>query len=319
MNVVVTGGAGFIGSHIVDRLIEGGHTPIVIDNLCSGNLSNIPQNVKVYQVDICDRQQIDQIFAEHRPEAVTHQAAQMSVPLSVRDPHFDAQNNVIGLINVLDAAAKHGTRRFVFASSGGVLYGDVSEPAPETTTANPISPYGITKWVGERYLEFFAREHGLETVALRYANVYGQRQNPHGEAGVVAIFSKLSLKGEAVRVNGDGKYDRDYVHAFDVSRANYLCLTQPVSSSFQAFNIGTGVKTDVNQLAAIIREECQTILKNKGSDIVVPEATHGPSRAGDLRSNVVDAGLIKSTYGWEPTLDMKAGLAQTTAWFAEHC
>ena len=195
MKVLVTGGAGFIGSHIVDALLAGGHTVAVLDDLSSGSRDNLPPGVPLHVADIVDTAAVARVFAAERPDAVCHQAAQMSVSRSVREPLFDAQVNCLGLINVLDAAVAQGCRRVVFASSGGVLYGDVTVPAPESTPANPVSPYGITKWVGERYLAFYAAEHGLTAVALRYSNVYGPRQNPHGEAGVVAIFCKKLLAG----------------------------------------------------------------------------------------------------------------------------
>jgi len=181
----------------------------------------------------------------------------------------------------------------VFASSGGVLYGDVTAPAPEDTPANPVSPYGITKWVGERYLEFYAREHGLATVALRYSNVYGPRQNPHGEAGVVAIFCKRLLAGEAARINGDGRYVRDYVYGPDVARANLVSLTadlpQVAPGTLTSLNIGTGLGTDVNELEAMIRGAMQELVAARGRPAALPLPEHGSARAGDLRSNLVDA------------------------------
>ena len=252
MNILVTGGAGFIGSHIVDALLNAGHAVAVIDDLSSGSRANLPPGVALHEVDIVDAAAVARVFAAVRPDAVCHQAAQMSVSRSVREPLFDAQVNCIGLINVLDAAAAQGCRRFVFASSGGVLYGDVTAPAPESTPANPVSPYGITKWVGERYLRFYAEEHRMATVALRYSNVYGPRQNPHGEAGVVAIFCKKFLAGEAATINGDGRYVRDYVYGPDVARANVLALTADVPAirpqTLTSLNIGTGIGTDVNEL-----------------------------------------------------------------------
>ena len=193
LRVMVTGGAGFIGSHIVDALLAAGHTPAVIDDLSTGARENLPAAVPLVRVDIRDRSAVAAALADFRPDAVCHQAAQMSVSRSVREPLFDAEVNCIGLINVLDAAVTSGCRRVVFASSEGVFYGDVTSPAAEDTPADPVSPYGITKWVGERYLKFYAAEHGISAVALRYSNVYGPRQNPHGEAGVVAIFSKRLL------------------------------------------------------------------------------------------------------------------------------
>lgn len=205
MKVLVTGGAGFIGSHIVDELLAAGHTPVVLDNLSTGRKENLPGDVVLHEVDICQRDAVRKVFEQEHPEAVCHQAAQMSVGRSVKEPSFDAEVNILGFLNVLEAAAETGAKRIVFASSGGVLYGDVTEPQPETCPANPISPYGISKWAGERYLRFFTAEHGLETVALRYSNVYGPRQNPHGEAGVVAIFCQRMLAGEPTRINGDGQ------------------------------------------------------------------------------------------------------------------
>jgi len=190
MKTLITGGAGFIGSHIADALLAAGHAVAVLDDLSSGSADNLPTGVPLHQVDIRDTAAVARVFATERPDAVCHQAAQMSVSRSVREPRFDAEVNCIGLINVLDAAVACGCKRVVFASSGGVLYGDVTEPAPETTPANPISPYGITKWVGEKYLEFYAREHGLAAVALRYSNVYGPRQNPHGEAASLRSFAR---------------------------------------------------------------------------------------------------------------------------------
>ncbi len=232
MKTLVTGGAGFIGSHIADALLAAGQAVAVLDDLSSGSADNLPAGVPLHEVDIRDTAAVAEVFAAERPDAVCHQAAQMSVSRSVREPRFDAEVNCIGLINVLDAAVASGCKRVVFASSGGVLYGDVTEPAPETTPANPISPYGITKWVGEKYLEFYAREHGLAAVALRYSNVYGPRQNPHGEAGVVAIFCKKLLAGEPARINGDGRYVRDYVYGPDVAadRAAKVLAWRPTTT-----------------------------------------------------------------------------------------
>jgi UDP-glucose 4-epimerase len=320
MKIIVTGGAGFIGSHIVDGLIGAGHAVAVIDDLSSGNRANLPAGVPLHVVDIVDGKAVAGVFAKERPDAVCHQAAQMSVSRSVREPLFDAQVNCIGLINVLDAAAHHGCRRVVFASSGGVLYGDVTTPAPESTPANPVSPYGITKWVGERYLKFFAEEHGLATVALRYSNVYGPRQNPHGEAGVVAIFCKKLLAGEKATVNGDGRYIRDYVYGPDVARANVIALThdlpQVQPKTLTSLNIGTGIGTDVNELEAMIRAAVGIVLESRGRTADLPQPAHGPARAGDLRSNLVDATLAGRVLGWRPEVSLADGVATTAEWFA---
>jgi UDP-glucose 4-epimerase len=320
MKIVVTGGAGFIGSHIVDGLLAAGHAVAVIDDLSSGDRANLPAGVPLHVVDIVDGKAVAAVIQAEKPDAVCHQAAQMSVSRSVREPLFDAQVNCIGLINVLDAAAHNGCRRVVFASSGGVLYGDVTTPAPESTPANPVSPYGITKWVGERYLKFFAEEHGLATVALRYSNVYGPRQNPHGEAGVVAIFCKKLLAGEKATINGDGHYIRDYVYGPDVARANIIALThdlpQVQPKTLTSLNIGTGIGTDVNDLEAMIRAAVRTVLQRRGSTAELPQPLHGPARPGDLRSNLVDAALAGRVLGWRPEVSLADGIAKTADWFA---
>ena len=320
MKILVTGGAGFIGSHIVDALLAAGHAVAVLDDLSSGSRDNLPAGVPLHVADIVDAAAVARVVAAERPDAICHQAAQMSVSRSVREPLFDAQVNCLGLINVLDAAARTGCKRFVFASSGGVLYGDVTTPAPETTPADPVSPYGITKWVGERYLKFYAAEHGFAAVALRYSNVYGPRQNPHGEAGVVAIFCKRLLAGEAATINGDGRYVRDYVFGPDVAWANLLALTATAAEvrpgTLTSLNIGTGVGTDVNELEAALRHVVADLIRRCGDPADLPAPVHGPARAGDLRSNLVDAARAAGVLGWRPTMALADGLARTAEWFA---
>jgi len=319
MKILVTGGAGFIGSHIVDALLREGHAVAVLDDLSSGSRDNLPPGVPLHVADIVDPEAVGRVFAVEQPDAVCHQAAQMSVSRSVREPLFDARVNCIGLINVLDAAVAGGCKRVVFASSGGVLYGDVTAPAPESTPANPVSPYGITKWVGERYLSFYAAEHGLTAVALRYSNVYGPRQNPHGEAGVVAIFCKKLLAGEPATINGDGRYIRDYVYGPDVARANVLALLATdrcTPGTLTSLNIGTGIGVDVVELEALIRPAVATAARARGRTIATPAPLHGPARPGDLRSNLVDASRAKTVLGWQPTVPLDAGIALTAEWFA---
>ncbi|NBV46558.1 MAG: NAD-dependent epimerase/dehydratase family protein [Planctomycetia bacterium] len=316
MKVLVTGGAGFIGSHIVDGLRAAGHAVAVIDDLSTGTRDNFSADVPLHIGDICDEETVRRVFATERPDAVCHQAAQMSVSRSVREPAFDARVNCLGMIHVLSAAAAVGCRRVVFASSGGVLYGEVTVPATEDTPADPVSPYGITKWVGERYLGFFAREHGLGTVALRYANVYGPRQNPHGEAGVVAIFLKRLLADQPATINGDGRYIRDYVYASDVARANILALTASDAlvrpGTVTALNIGTGIGVDVVELESRIRAALNAHL-GRGN---LPAPVHGPPRPGDLRSNLVDPARAARVFDWRPEVRLEDGLARTAAWFA---
>jgi UDP-glucose 4-epimerase len=320
MKILVTGGAGFIGSHIVDALRSAGHEAAVLDDLSSGSRANLPPDVPLHVVDVVDTAAVAAVFAAEKPDAVCHQAAQMSVSRSVREPLFDARVNCLGLINVLDAAVHHRCGRFVFASSGGVLYGDVATPAPESVAADPVSPYGITKWVGERYLKFYAAEHGITAVALRYANVYGPRQNPHGEAGVVAIFTAGLLAGRAARINGDGRYVRDYVYGVDVARANLLALSAPETrlrpGTLTSLNIGTGIGTDVNALEADLRAAVGRVLGGRGQAAALPPPTYGPARPGDLRSSLVDATRAQTLLGWQPEVALADGLERTVAWFA---
>jgi UDP-glucose 4-epimerase len=269
--------------------------------------------------DIADAAAVAAVFAAERPDAVCHQAAQMSVSRSVREPRFDAQVNCIGLITVLEAAVAAGCRGVVFASSGGVFYGDVTTPAPESMPPNPSSPYGITKWVGERYLQFFAAEHGMTAVALRYSNVYGPRQNPHGEAGVMAIFAKRLLAGEPARINGDGRFVRDYVYGLDVARANVLALERCgaglVPGTLTSLNIGTGRGADVNQIEALIRTAVAARGRRGRAD-PLPAPVHGPDRPGDLRSNLVDASRAGELLGWRPEVPLELGVERTVEWFA---
>ncbi|WP_338834325.1 UDP-glucose 4-epimerase [Moorella humiferrea] len=315
MRILITGGAGFIGSHVVEQCLAVGHEVVVIDDLSSGKKENLPPGVPLYQVDVADAGAVQQVFALVRPEHVVHQAAQISVSRSVREPAFDARVNVLGLLNVLEAAVRYGVRSFVFASSGGVLYGDVTEPADEGHPPAPVSPYGISKLTGEMYLRFFAREYGLRCMALRYGNVYGPRQDPHGEAGVVAIFLRRLLAGEAPVINGDGKYIRDYVYVEDVARANLLAL-ESEWEGFRAYNVGTGLGTDVNQLERGLRQALAEVLRGQGRVAELPAATYGPPRPGDLRVSLLDAGKIERELGWRPQVTLGEGLRRTAAWFA---
>lgn len=315
MKVVVTGGAGFIGSHVVDTLLARGHFPIVIDDFSSGSRKNLPSEVPVFAVDIRDREKLSSIFAETRPEGLVHLAAQMSVSRSMREPAFDAEVNVIGLLNVFDIAAHYEIQRIVFASSGGALYGDVNDPVAEEAPKRPISAYGISKWVGEQYLEFYARERGIKGVALRFSNVYGPRQNPHGEAGVIAIFCQRMLSGETTTIHGDGHDIRDYVYGPDVALANVLALEKPLKNSFTAINISTGTGTDVNEISAQILQHTKQYLKTRGRTTSIPASQHGPARHGDLRSNQISPLYAEKILGWRPQVPLSEGLSTTIRWF----
>lgn len=316
MRVLVTGGAGFIGSHIAEQLRVRGDEVAVLDDLSTGSRDNLPGELPFFLADTRDRSRLAAVFDEWRPDIVCHQAAQMSVSRSVREPSFDAEVNVLGLLNVLENCVRTSVRRMAFASSGGVLYGEVAEPANEEHPQRPISPYGISKVVGEQYLRFFAHEHGLEAVALRYANVYGPRQNPHGEAGVMAIFCERMLAGEPTTIYGDGGCLRDYVFVDDVAAANLLAMSFPLAEPFAAFNIGTGLGTDVNQLAEQLLERCQSVGRAMGLVSECPRPTHGPARAGDLRSNLLNCRKAREQLGWSPQIQLPDGLSRTVNWFA---
>jgi UDP-glucose 4-epimerase len=305
MRVLISGGAGFIGSHVVD-------------DFSAGHQRNLPSNVPVFEVDVCDSNRLQTVFNEVRPDWVCHLAAQMSVTHSMKEPVFDAKVNVIGLLEVLSNSARCGVKRIVFASSGGVIYGDVSMPASEDSPACPISPYGISKWVGEQYTQFFAREHGLQAVALRYANVYGPRQNPDGEAGVVAIFSKQLLLTGIATINGDGKYVRDYVYITDVARATVLALESELQSQFVVMNVGTGQGADVNELEALIRAEVQLIWNSAGRTGMVSKSQYCKARIGDLRSSLICADRARQALGWKPEVTLPDGLSRTVKWFASN-
>ena len=314
MKFLITGGAGFVGSHVADGLLDAGHDVAVVDDLSSGDRANVRDGAALHVVDIRDADALAAVFEQEQPDRVCHQAAQMSVSRSVREPVFDAQVNILGLLNVCELARTQGCDRVSFASTGGALYGDVdvSNPAGEDHALLPIAPYGITKKAGEDYLRFYAHQYGLTCVALRYSNVYGPRQNPHGEAGVVAIFAKNLLAGKPVTVNGDGKYVRDYVHVHDVAAANVAALTGEVPDGFSAYNVGTAVGTDVNELAAAVVAG----VKAAKPDADPPAPSHGPARDGDLRSSVVSPAKAKTVLGWEPKIAMTEGIGETVKWFA---
>ena len=302
MKVLITGGAGFIGSHVADRLLAEGHDVVILDDLSTGGVEHLQANARFYQMDL-GSPWIDELFRIERPEAVVHQAAQASVRRSVEDPVFDAGVNVLGTAALLQASVRHGVRRFLFASTGGALYGDADvTPTPEDYPTLPVSPYGAAKLSGEVYLRTFNALHGLSYAALRYANVYGPRQNPHGEAGVVAIFARRLLSGEKARINGDGRQTRDFVYVGDVAEANARALN---SDAVGSFNVGTGIETDINTIF-------QTLKRLTGSN--QPEE-HGPPLPGEQHRSVVDARKIQKTLGWQPKTSLDAGLDATVRYF----
>ncbi|RJQ18361.1 MAG: SDR family oxidoreductase [Nitrospiraceae bacterium] len=304
MKVIVTGGAGFIGSHIVDELINNEYEVVVIDDLSTGREENINGKAKFYKLDIRNTAGLEEIFRNEKPDYVTHQAAQKDVRVSVSDPVYDAEINILGTINILQNCVKFNVSKFIFASTGGAIYGEQDIfPAPETHPTNPISPYGITKLTAEHYMYYYKAVHGLDYVSLRYANVYGPRQDPHGEAGVVAIFIQKMLRGEQPVINGDGEQTRDFVYVGDVARANISAIKNATSENI--FNIGTGVETTVNQIFHHIRDIINPNIKEK----------HGPSKTGEQLRSVIDFSMAVEMLNWEPGVSFSNGLKKTFEYF----
>jgi UDP-glucose 4-epimerase len=304
MRVLVTGGAGFIGSHVVDAFLGAGHEVSVVDNLATGNAAWLAgKPVRFHAMDIRSARLAD-VFAAERPEAIAHLAAQASVGRSVADPMFDASVNVVGGLNVLECGRRVGVRRVIYSSSGGAGYGDTDVmPTPEEHPDAPPSPYGVAKVALERYALALGAIHGWSTISLRYANVYGPRQNPAGEAGVIAIFCHRLLRREPCVINGDGKQTRDYTFVGDVAAANLKALERPETSG--PFNIGTGVETSVNDLH-------ERLVRAAHLDAA---PVHAPARPGELRRSCLDPTRAARDLGWRPVVSLDAGLAQTYEFF----
>ena len=306
MKILVTGGAGFIASHVVDAYVAAGHDVAVLDDLSTGHVEHLNRAARFHRVDVRDRAAVAAVLAAERPEVVNHHAAQMDVRRSVADPVFDAQVNLIGLLNLLEEARQQGTRLVLFASSGGTVYGDSQRlPTGEDEVTEPLCPYGVAKLGSERYLHYYACVYGMRYVALRYANVYGPRQDPHGEAGVVAIFTGQLLRREQPTINGDGQQTRDYVYVGDVVRANVLALERDVSGPL---NIATGVETDVNHLYTAL---CAATDYHPG-------ARHGPAKVGEQLRSCLDPSRAHARLGWRPATSLADGLARTVEWFRSH-
>ncbi len=302
MKILITGGAGFIASQIQDAYLQAGHDVVVVDDLSHGRRENLDPRAKFYQVDIRSPE-LERIIAAEKPEVVSHHAAQMEVKRSVDDPIFDAEVNVLGGLRVLKSAVDAGARKIVFSSSGGTVYGEQQVfPATEEHSTDPLSPYGVTKLTFEKYLKFFHVQYGLEYVCLRYANIYGPRQDPHGEAGVVAIFAQRLLAGKAPVIYGSGTNTRDYVYVGDVVDANVRALGQVPSG---AYNIGTATETDVLTLVRILKELTGSRL----------EAQHGPARPGEQLRSSLSARLAAEKLGWTPRMALHDGLARTVEFF----
>jgi UDP-glucose 4-epimerase len=303
--VLVTGGAGFIGSHVADRYLAEGCAVTVLDDLSSGRRDRVPREADFVEMRLDDAR-LEGVFENGRFDTVNHHAAQADVRVSVEDPLRDARSNVSGLLNLLECVRGHGPMRVVFVSSGGVVYGEPERtPTPERHSKLPLSPYGVGKLAGELYLAYYSRVHGLEHAALRYANVYGPRQDPHGEAGVVAIFGLRILSGEPITIFGDGDQQRDYVYVKDVVEANWRASTVPLPDAgdldARAWNIGTGRGTSVNELADVL-------MRAAGRTV---ERRHAAEREGELRRSVLDCARAAADLGWRADTPLETGLART--------
>ncbi|MDR0822521.1 MAG: SDR family NAD(P)-dependent oxidoreductase [Endomicrobium sp.] len=303
MKVLITGGAGFIGSNIADLLIKEGNKVVIFDNLSSGKKENINAKAKFYKGDIKDKKRVFEVFKKEKPEIIIHNAAQIDVRKSVADPVYDAQINILGSINVLSACVEYKAKKVIFASSGGTIYGECGKIAPdEKAFPNPLSPYGIAKHSVENYIKFFNAIYGLKYTILRYANVYGPRQDPHGEAGVVAIFSNAMLSNGDIKVFGDGKQTRDYVFVGDVAAANLKSLKK---GDNEIVNIGTTRLVSVNDLIRIMSKPARYLKK--------PNIL--PKRAGELFRSFLNIKKAQKVLGWKPTISIEDGIKKTIEFF----
>ena len=304
MRILVTGGAGFIGSHICDRLLSLGQTVTVVDNLSTGKQENVPQEAAFHKIDIRDPH-LDKIFAEEKPEVVIHQAAHANVTESVRDPLHNADVNILGTLNLLECCVRHDVERVVFASTGGALYGEACYiPADEAHPIDPLSPYGVSKYAVEHYLYVYRQVHGLDYVVLRYPNVYGPRQDPHGEAGVVAIFSLKLLRGEQPTIYGDGTKTRDYCYVSDIVDGNILALNGP---SGGIYNLGRGIEVSDLEIFETVREAVGVNL----------QPIYAPVRPGEVNHIALDARKAERELGWRWKVDLVDGVNQAVQYYRE--
>ncbi len=302
--VLVTGGAGFIGSHQVDELIKNGYKVVVVDNLVTGKKENIDSKVKFYKIDIRDERELSKVFSREKPEYVFHFAAQMNVNHSVEDPVYDADVNILGGLNVLEGALASSVKKVIFSSTGGALYGEAEiTPTPEDYPAEPISPYGIAKQSFEKYIKFYKQEFNLSYAIMRYANVYGPRQNPKGEAGVISIFIEKLLDRLRPTIHGDGHQTRDFIYVKDVVKANLMALENEKSD---VYNVGSGRQTTINEIYDYIQKELEINLEPDYKDVFYGQ-----------RVSCLSADKIKNNLGWQPQYDMEKGIEKTVKWFLD--
>jgi UDP-glucose 4-epimerase len=303
--ILVTGGAGFIASHLVDKLLENGYEVVVVDNLSTGSKKNLNKKAKLYKLDIQDKK-LDKVFGKEKPEAVFHYAAQISVRESVKDPIADAKTNVLGSLNILENCKKYGVKKIIFSSSGGSIYGDTDIfPTNEECKESPLSPYAIAKLSIEKYLYYYYKFFNLDYVSLRFANIYGPRQNSKGEAGVIAIFSEKILSGIQPTINGSGLQTRDFVFVGDIVKASILALEK---NEVGVFNLGTAQETNIKT----IFKKINNILGNKFQE------SYGPSASGESERSCLDFSKVKKYLGWVPNYDLDKGLIETVNWFKQN-
>jgi UDP-glucose 4-epimerase len=303
VKVLVTGGAGFIGSHVVDQYIDHGYEVVVVDDLSTGRISNLNPAAKFYQMDIRSPE-IAGVFEKEKPDFVNHHAAQMDVRKSVADPLFDADVNILGSIRLIELARIHGVKRFIYISTGGAVYGEpVYLPCDEEHPINPICPYGASKHTVEHYLYMYNINYGLNYTVIRYPNVYGPRQDPNGEAGVVAIFTGLMLEGKQAYINGDGEQERDFVYVSDCARANILATGMTAGSGI--YNVGSGQGTTINEIFHQLKKITAYPL----------DEVHAPAKLGETRRIYLNADKIRRELGWEPTVTLYEGLEKTVDYF----
>lgn len=301
MNCLVTGGAGFIGSHLVDRLISTKHSVSIIDDLSTGKEKNINKLAKFYHLKV-ESKKVKEIIEKDRPECVFHLAAQIDVRKSVANPILDIKSNILGTVNLLNLCVKYKVKKFIFSSSGGVIYGNTNKPAKEKDPPKPVSPYGIDKFTAENYIKLYSSMYGLNYTILRYANVYGPRQDPYGEAGVCAIFAGNMLRKEKCILYGFGNMTRDYVYVDDVVSATLLSMEKGINKTL---NIGTGIETSVNVIFNTMKEITHYLLP----------PVYKPKRKGELDRNCLNCELAKKLLDWSPKVELKEGLIRTIKWF----
>lgn len=304
MKILVTGGAGFIASHVTDAYIAAGHEVTIVDNLSSGKLEHCNPKAEFAKIDITDKAAIQELILREKFEVINHHAAHILVGHSVVDPQFDAENNIIGLLNIMEAARQLPIKKVIMAATGGAMYGNRPTPFDETMPALPESPYGVSKRSGELYLNYYSKQFGIPFISLRYSNVYGPRQNPHGESGVIAIFSEMLAAGQQPSINGDGTNTRDYVFVSDVAAANLLALQ---SDFVGELNIGTQTEISTNQVYDSVARELGVSLPKR----------YGPPRAGDVKASSLNFEKARNILGWEPKVDFETGVKLVANWYKE--